>query len=309
MTRERDFKKLVRARMQRTGESYATARAQLRRRGLPPSSAVEGGPRMYPFERFTEHAKKALTFAQEEAEQYGHGHIGTEHLLLGLLRDEEGMAGRELAALGVTLAEVRPFLEQVAPPEPHEQRQPRQIRPTTRAKKVIELAFQAAEQHGQESINTEHLLVALVTEGEGIAAMALRSLGADVAIRDLLQRRQEGGDDESSTEIAAPPGYGQKLTELLERAQDLAALEGSAATGPSHLLLALASPESSLARFIKEPQARLAEIPRLVRDLKKRKEEAIESGDYEAAAQHRLEEKRLREEFHEAMNAWRDSLR
>src|SRR5215471_10932527 len=66
---------------------------------------------------------------------------------------------------------------------------------------------------------------------------------------------------------------------------------------------------ADVARFIKEPQARLAEIPLLVRDLKKRKEEAIERGDYEAAAQHRLEETRLREEFHEAMNAWRDSLR
>lgn len=120
VTRERDFKRLVRARMRRTGEAYATARAQLRRRGLPPSPAVEGDSRMYPFERFTEHAKKVLTFAQEEAEQYGHGHIGTEHLLLGLLRDEEGMAGRELAALGVKLAKVRPFVEQVVPPEPDE---------------------------------------------------------------------------------------------------------------------------------------------------------------------------------------------
>ena len=83
---------------------------------------------MYPFERFTEHAKRALTFAQEEAERYGHGHIGTEHLLLGLLRDEEGMAGRELAALGVTLTEVRPFLEQVVAAEPDEKRPPRQIR-------------------------------------------------------------------------------------------------------------------------------------------------------------------------------------
>lgn len=63
-----------------------------------------------------------------------------------------------------------------------------------------------------------------------------------------------------------------------------------------------------MARFIKEPQGRLAEIPRLVRDLKKRKEEAIERADYEDAARHRAEEKRLREEFHQAMNAWRDSL-
>src|SRR5215469_2954550 len=83
VTRERDFKRLVRARMRRTGESYATARAQLRRRGLPPPAAVRGGGAMYPFGRFTAHARRALTLAQEEAHSLGHGHIGTEHLLLG----------------------------------------------------------------------------------------------------------------------------------------------------------------------------------------------------------------------------------
>ena len=76
---------------------------------------------MYPFERFTVHAKKVLTLAQEEAEQYGHGHIGTEHLLIGVLRHEEGTGYRELKALGVTLAQVRPLVEQVVPPAPDEE--------------------------------------------------------------------------------------------------------------------------------------------------------------------------------------------
>jgi ATP-dependent Clp protease ATP-binding subunit ClpA len=247
-----------------------------------------------------------LTLAQEEAEQYGHGHIGTEHLLIGVLRDEEGMGYRELTALGVTLAQVRPLVEQVVPPAPDEERPPRQIIPTSRTKRVIELAFQAAEQQGQQSVGTEHLLLALATEGEGFAATVLRSLGADVAIRGLLPLLPEEGKEETSGR--ARPGYDQSLTELLDRAQDLGTLEGSAATGASHLLLAMAAPDSPVARFITEPDARLAEIPRELRDLRKRKEEAIESGDYENAARHRAEEKRLREEFHQAMNAWHDSL-
>ena len=263
---------------------------------------------MYPFERFTKHAKKVFTLAQEEAEQYGHGHIGTEHLLIGVLRDEEGMGYRELTALGVTLAQVRPLVEQVAPPAPDEERPPRQIIPTNRTKKVIELAFQAAEQQGQQSVGTEHLLLALATEGEGFAATVLRSLGADVAIRGLLPLLPEEGKQEPPGESAPRPGYDQSLTELLDRAQDLATLEGSADTGASHLLLAMAAPDSPVARFIRGPDARLAEIPRAIRDLRRRKEEAIERADYEDAARHRAEEKRLREEFQQAMNAWRDSL-
>lgn len=70
----------------------------------------------------------------------------------------------------------------------------------------------------------------------------------------------------------------------------------------------MAAQDSPVARFIREPDARLAEIPREVRDVSKRKEEAIQRADYENAARHRAEEKRLREEFHQAMNAWRDSL-
>ncbi len=196
MTRERDFKRLVRARMRRTGESYATARAQLRRRGLPPSAAVEGGRGMYPFERFTEHAKKVLTLAQDEAFNLGHGHIGTEHLLLGLVQEGEGLGPRALATVGVTMTAVRPLVEEVVPPAPGEERPPRQIIPTTRTKNVIELALHAADLQGRQSVGTDHLLLGLVAEGEGLGAVVLRNLGADEATlrKEVDRLRQEDGE-------------------------------------------------------------------------------------------------------------------
>src|SRR5215472_12095906 len=167
--------------MRRTGESYATARAQLRRRGLPPSPAVEGGRVMYPFERFTEHAKKVLTLAQEEAYKLGHGHIGTEHLLLGLMQEGEGLGALALAAVGVTMTAIRPLVEEVVPPAPGEERPPRQIIPTTRTKKVLDLAFQTADLQGEQSVGTDHLLLGLGAEGDGLGAVVLRNLGADEA--------------------------------------------------------------------------------------------------------------------------------
>src|SRR5215467_1011199 len=93
--------------MRRTGESYTAARAQVER-SAPPSRLVNrGGSGMYPFERFTERAKTVLTLAQAEAEASGHSYIGTEHLLLGLLREEGGLGRVTLNALGVELEPAR----------------------------------------------------------------------------------------------------------------------------------------------------------------------------------------------------------
>jgi len=273
---------------------------------------------MYPFERFTEHAKKVLTLAQEEAYKLGHGHIGTEHLLLGLLQEGEGLGGRALVALGVTIGAVLPLVEEVVPPAPDEERPPRQIIPTTRTKNVIELAFQAAEEQGQQSVGTEHLLLALVIEGEGLGAVVLRNLGADEqGVRQVLQRlHAEKGEEPAGEGVEEParerttrPAYDQELTDLLQRASDIAALEGHAAPGPSHMILAMAAPASSVASFIKDPDIQPANIERALRERAVQKEEAIKAGDYEAAARHRAEERRIREEFHQAMKAWRENVR
>ena len=142
---------------------------------------------MYPFERFTERAKKVLTFAQEEAERSHHSYIGTEHLLLGLLREREGLAGKVLDNLGVEIGKVRETIESVI--ERNERIIIQQIIPTSRVKKVIEISFEEARRMGHNYVGTEHLLLGLLIEGEGIAAHVLNDLGVSLeAARQEIDR-------------------------------------------------------------------------------------------------------------------------
>ncbi|MBM4447915.1 MAG: ATP-dependent Clp protease ATP-binding subunit [Chloroflexi bacterium] len=127
------------------------------------------------FEKFSERARHVLTIAQEEARQMNHSYIGTEHILLGLAREEEGVAAKVLTNLGVSLNKVRSAVEFISG---------RGERPSTsdtgltpRAKRVIELAIDEARQLGHNYIGTEHLLLGLLREGEGVAAGVLESLG------------------------------------------------------------------------------------------------------------------------------------
>ncbi|HKW08656.1 MAG TPA: Clp protease N-terminal domain-containing protein [Candidatus Dormibacteraeota bacterium] len=131
---------------------------------------------MYPFERFTEKAKKTLMLAQEEAERSHHSYIGTEHLLLALLRQEDTIAVEVLRELGIEIAAVRETIAHVIGRE--ERVLIQQIIPTSRVKKVIEVAFEEATRRGQQFVGPEHMLAALVIEGEGIAAHVLADLGA-----------------------------------------------------------------------------------------------------------------------------------
>ncbi len=128
------------------------------------------------FDRFTERAKKVLGLAQEEAQRFQHNYIGTEHLLLGLIREGEGVAAKVLSNLGVELNQVREAVEAMIG------RGDRivlgEIGLTPRAKKVIELAVDEAHRLNHHYIGTEHLLLGLVREGEGIAAQVLQSLGS-----------------------------------------------------------------------------------------------------------------------------------
>src|SRR2546429_79574 len=108
----------------------------------------------YPFERFTERAKKVLTLAQEEAERSRKTYIGTEHLLLGLLREGEGLAGKVLGNLGAEIGRVRETIESVL--GRNETIIVQQIIPTSRVKKVIELSFEEATRLGHNYVGTEH---------------------------------------------------------------------------------------------------------------------------------------------------------
>ncbi|MHB1345459.1 MAG: ATP-dependent Clp protease ATP-binding subunit [Thermoleophilia bacterium] len=130
------------------------------------------------FDKFTERARKVLTLAQEEAQRFNHNYIGTEHLLLGLVREGDGVAAKVLANMGVELNKVRSAVEFII--GRGDRMVVGEIGLTPRAKKVIELAVDEARRLNHHYIGTEHLLLGLVREGEGIAAGVLESLGVSL---------------------------------------------------------------------------------------------------------------------------------
>jgi ATP-dependent Clp protease ATP-binding subunit ClpC len=130
------------------------------------------------FERFTDAARRAVVLAQEEARLLNHNYIGTEHILLGLVHEGEGVAARALASLGISRDDVREEVvaivgEGKGAPAGH-------VPFTPRAKKVLELALREALQLGHNYIGTEHILLGLVREGEGVAAQVLQRRGANL---------------------------------------------------------------------------------------------------------------------------------
>jgi len=147
------------------------------------------------FERFTERARRVVVFAQEEARDLNHNYIGTEHLLLGLLRDADSVAGRALRELDISQDAVR---EQVTEIIGRGKRSPSGHIPfTPRAKKVLELSLREALQLNHNYIGTEHVLLGLVGEGEGVAAQVLIKLGGSLGrVRDKVIQ-------------LAPPGTGE----------------------------------------------------------------------------------------------------
>src|SRR6187455_2700011 len=130
------------------------------------------------FDKFTERARRVLTLAQEEAHRFNHNYIGTEHILLGLVREGDGVAAKVLANLGVELNKVRSAVEFII--GRGDRTVAGDIGLTPRAKKVIELAVDEARRLTHSYIGTEHLLLGLVREGEGIAAGVLESLGVSL---------------------------------------------------------------------------------------------------------------------------------
>jgi len=130
------------------------------------------------FERFTDQARRAMDLAHEEARLLNHTYVGTEHLLLGLIGDGEGVAAQALESLGVSLGAVREQVGQVI--GRGQQAVPEHIPLTPRAKKVLELARREAFQLGCSYIGTEHILLGLIREGKGVSAQVLAHLGADL---------------------------------------------------------------------------------------------------------------------------------
>ncbi|MBM4465098.1 MAG: ATP-dependent Clp protease ATP-binding subunit [Chloroflexi bacterium] len=130
------------------------------------------------FDRFTKRARRALTMAQEEAQRLHHGYIGTEHLLLGLIYEEKGIASKVLQDLGVKPQRLQEIIERISGPS--RQVSFGKIYLTPRTKQVIELAFDEARRLGHHYIGTEHLLLGLVRQGDGVAIDVLKSLGVSL---------------------------------------------------------------------------------------------------------------------------------
>ena len=156
------------------------------------------------FERFTDRARRVVVLAQEEARMLNHNYIGIEHILLGLIHEGEGLAARVLDSLGIGLGDVRREVEEIigqgqAAPTGH-------IPFTPRAKKVLELSLREALQLGHNYIGTEHILLGLIREGEGVAAQVLQKLGADLnGVRQAVIVFLGEGEVEPISEEAGPP--------------------------------------------------------------------------------------------------------
>jgi len=157
------------------------------------------------FERFTDRARRVVVLAQEEARLLNHNYIGTEHILLGLIHEGEGVAAKALESLGISLEKVRQQVEEIigagqSPPSGH-------IPFTPRAKKVLELSLREALQLGHNYIGTEHILLGLIREGEGVAAQVLVKLGADLGrVRQQVIQLLSGYSSKEGAATGAGPG-------------------------------------------------------------------------------------------------------
>jgi ATP-dependent Clp protease ATP-binding subunit ClpC len=172
------------------------------------------------FERFTDRARRVVVLAQEEARMLNHNYIGTEHILLGLIHEGEGVAAKALESMNISLEGVRQQVEEIigqgqAAPTGH-------IPFTPRAKKVLELSLREALQLGHNYIGTEHILLGLIREGEGVAAQVLQKLGADLnrvrqTVIQLLSGYTGGKGEPASPEQTGQSGQGSMVLDQFGR--------------------------------------------------------------------------------------------
>ncbi|WP_429424497.1 ATP-dependent Clp protease ATP-binding subunit [Nocardia sp. GAS34] len=181
------------------------------------------------FERFTDRARRVVVLAQEEARMLNHNYIGTEHILLGLIHEGEGVAAKSLESLGISLEGVRSQVEEII--GQGQQAPSGHIPFTPRAKKVLELSLREALQLGHNYIGTEHILLGLIREGEGVAAQVLVKLGADLnRVRQQVIQLLSGYQGKEPVESGSRGESGTPSTSLVldqfGRNLTQAALEG-----------------------------------------------------------------------------------
>src|SRR3989441_783664 len=188
----------------------------LRPASNPAHGRRERGVEGQVFERFTERARQVVVLAQDEARALKHNYIGTEHILLGLLREEEGLAARVLESLDITVEEVRAQVARIV--GQGDEVTTGQIPFTPRAKKVLELALREALSLGHNYIGTEHILLGLVRENEGVAARILLDFDADAEkIRNEIIRMLSGPGRRQGGAGAGAQGEKAKSSKLLDQ--------------------------------------------------------------------------------------------
>ncbi|MFJ8786687.1 MULTISPECIES: ATP-dependent Clp protease ATP-binding subunit [unclassified Streptomyces] len=166
------------------------------------------------FERFTDRARRVVVLAQEEARMLNHNYIGTEHILLGLIHEGEGVAAKALESLGISLEAVRQQVEEII--GQGQQAPSGHIPFTPRAKKVLELSLREALQLGHNYIGTEHILLGLIREGEGVAAQVLVKLGADLnRVRQQVIQLLSGYQGKETAGASGGPAEGTPSTSLV----------------------------------------------------------------------------------------------
>jgi Clp amino terminal domain, pathogenicity island component/UvrB/uvrC motif len=235
---------------------------------------LSGARRRTMFERFTNRARRVVVLAQDEARMLNHNYIGTEHILLGLIHEGGGVAAKALESLGISLQAVRAQVEEIIghgpepPPSGH-------IPFTPRAKKVMELSLRESLQLGHKYIGTEHILLGLIREGDGVAAQVLVKLGADLnRVRQQVIILLHGyqGKEPSPSETAAGehtlPSEVQARLDVVEGR--LAALEQQVNIGPD-----------------------TSDLDEQIAEVRREKESAVDARDFEQAAEWRNREKEL----------------
>jgi hypothetical protein len=235
------------------------------------------------FERFTDRARRVVVLAQEEARMLDHNHIGTEHILLGLIHEGDGVAARALELLGISLETVRQQVEEIIgrgrrAPSGH-------IPFTPRAKKVLELALREALQLDHHYIGTEHILLGLIREGEGVAARVLVTLGGDLN-RVRQQVIQLLHDTEQEPEPARAEPRERTLLSRVQARLDavegrLAAVEQRVGTGPDS-----------------------SDLDKQIETARSRRQAAADAQEYERAASLRDREKDLLASKAARQEAW-----
>jgi ATP-dependent Clp protease ATP-binding subunit ClpA len=216
------------------------------------------------FERFTDRARRVVVLAQEEARMLNHNYIGTEHLLLGLIRESEGVAAKALESLGISLDAVRQQVEEII--GQGQQAPSGHIPFTKRAKKALELSLRESVQLGHDYIGTEHILLGLLREGDGVAAQMLVKLGADLnRVRQQVIQLLHGSGKQASPSL---PDDALARIDTLDRR--LAAIERWAGMRPD-----------------------LDELDQEIALARREKEAAIDRQDFDAAAATRDKQKQL----------------